>query len=71
MRSRCFPLSGELTRCAEPETPESEDRSTDRLSSLDHLFAANRAWAAEIKTHDPGFFERLAHQQTPEYLWIG
>lgn len=41
------------------------------MSSLDHLFAANRAWAAEIKTQDPGFFERLAHQQTPEYLWIG
>ena len=41
------------------------------MSSLEHLFAANRAWAAEIKTQDPGFFERLSHQQNPEYLWIG
>jgi carbonic anhydrase len=24
-----------------------------------------------ITRDDPGFFERLAHQQSPEYLWIG
>ena len=41
------------------------------MSSLDHLFAANRAWAAEIKNHDPAFFERLSRQQTPQHLWIG
>lgn len=41
------------------------------MSRLDHLFAANRAWAAEIKTQDPLFFERLSRQQNPEYLWIG
>ena len=41
------------------------------MSRLDHLFAANRAWAAGIKTEDPGFFERLSRQQTPEYFWIG
>jgi len=35
------------------------------------LFENNRKWAAEISEKDPTFFERLAHQQTPEFLWIG
>ncbi len=35
------------------------------------LFERNRAWADKIKQEDPGFFERLSEQQTPEYLWIG
>ena len=38
---------------------------------LGHLFTKNRAWAAEMVRHDPEFFERLARQQTPRYLWIG
>src|SRR5947209_221864 len=38
---------------------------------LSHLFAKNQAWAAEMIRHDPGFFERLARQQAPRYLWIG
>ncbi len=38
---------------------------------LGHLFANNRAWAADISQGQPDFFERLARQQTPEFLWIG
>jgi carbonic anhydrase len=38
---------------------------------LDHLKANNRAWAARMIARDPGFFNRLERQQTPEYLWIG
>jgi carbonic anhydrase len=38
---------------------------------LSQLFANNRAWAAAMIREDPGFFERLAHQQTPRFLWIG
>jgi carbonic anhydrase len=38
---------------------------------LSELFAKNRAWAAELVRQDPGFFARLARQQTPPYLWIG
>lgn len=38
---------------------------------LDELFQNNRAWADRIKAEDPDFFEKLAHQQTPEFLWIG
>ena len=41
------------------------------MTSLDHLLAANAEWAASVRRDDPGFFERLAKQQTPEYLWIG
>jgi carbonic anhydrase len=36
-----------------------------------HLFDYNRAWARQISEVDPGFFERLAHLQSPQYLWIG
>jgi carbonic anhydrase len=38
---------------------------------LQHLFDANRQWAASVKQHHPGFFEQLAKQQTPQYMWIG
>jgi carbonic anhydrase len=38
---------------------------------LEHLKANNRAWAARKTAVDPSFFQRLAGQQAPEYLWIG
>jgi carbonic anhydrase len=38
---------------------------------LENLFEKNRAWADSVKTDDPQFFEKLAAQQHPEYLWIG
>jgi carbonic anhydrase len=38
---------------------------------LSQLFAKNRAWAAAMIRDDPEFFERLSHQQAPQYLWIG
>jgi carbonic anhydrase len=41
------------------------------LDDLNDLLANNRAWAADVTRHDPDFFERLAQQQTPKYLWIG
>ena len=41
------------------------------MSQLDHLLEKNRAWAQSINTSDPQFFEKLAAQQSPEYLWIG
>jgi len=41
------------------------------LRSIEELFANNRAWAHSVKTADPDFFEKLANQQAPEYLWIG
>jgi len=41
------------------------------MHSLGHLFEQNKAWAADIKQVDPGFFTKLSRQQSPEYLWIG
>lgn len=41
------------------------------MSTLDHLFERNRAWAASITQNDPNFFAELSKQQAPEYLWIG
>jgi carbonic anhydrase len=38
---------------------------------IDKLLLENRAWAGEKKADDPEYFERLAHLQTPEFLWIG
>jgi len=38
---------------------------------LSHLFANNRAWAAEITRREPDFFARLSRQQDPRYLWVG
>lgn len=41
------------------------------MNYLPDLFERNRAWARDMRTQDPLFFEELAAQQTPEYLWIG
>ena len=38
---------------------------------LNDLLANNRHWAAATEAREPGFFTRLAHQQTPRYMWIG
>jgi carbonic anhydrase len=41
------------------------------MSKLEGLFNKNREWALNVKTSDPQFFEKLAAQQNPEYMWIG
>ena len=38
---------------------------------LEQLFSNNRNWVASMEAKDPGFFKKLAGQQSPEYLWIG
>lgn len=35
------------------------------------LFDNNRRWAAATEAREPGFFTRLAQQQSPRYMWIG
>ncbi len=39
--------------------------------SLEDLIDSNRRWSAKVRGEDPHFFERLAQQQAPKYLWIG
>jgi len=41
------------------------------MKSYEKLLLENRAWASEKVSDDPEFFNRLAHLQTPEFLWIG
>ena len=41
------------------------------MSGPADLFANNRRWSDAVKERDPGFFDRLARQQAPRYLWIG
>ena len=35
------------------------------------LLENNKKWAARCVQDDPDFFERLARQQSPKFLWIG
>jgi carbonic anhydrase len=41
------------------------------MQSFEKLLLENKAWAAEKTDEDPMYFDRLAHVQTPEFLWIG
>src|SRR5687768_569866 len=41
------------------------------MKSLSYLFERNRAWADRMREEQPDFFENLANQQSPKYLWIG
>jgi carbonic anhydrase len=41
------------------------------MHSYEKLLSLNKAWAAEKVEDDPEYFDRLAHLQTPEFLWIG
>jgi carbonic anhydrase len=48
------------------DNPESPDNNP-----LSHLFDNNLAWVERKLSEDAEYFSRLAHQQAPEYLWIG
>ena len=41
------------------------------MKDLKRLLDQNRAWAESIKASDPDFFQALAKQQSPKFLWIG
>ena len=41
------------------------------MNSIKDLLASNRRWAADTTAKEPDFFEKLAQQQSPKYLWIG
>src|SRR3982751_4448323 len=41
------------------------------MQFLPELFRNNRAWAQGMLRSDPQFFDKLALQQSPRYLWIG
>lgn len=41
------------------------------MKDLKRLLDQNKAWAESIKASDPDFFQTLAKQQSPKFLWIG
>lgn len=41
------------------------------MRSHEKLLLENKAWAQETRDRDPDYFDRLAHGQQPEFLWIG
>ena len=41
------------------------------MHTYEKLLLENKAWAKDKTLHDPEFFPRLSHLQTPEFLWIG
>jgi carbonic anhydrase len=41
------------------------------MKLYESLLRDNKHWAAKKLAEDPGFFERLLHVQTPQFLWIG
>jgi len=41
------------------------------MKAYEKLLLENKAWAREKMEEDAQYFERLAHLQTPEFLWIG
>lgn len=41
------------------------------MNEVNDLLKNNQDWAREMTREDPEFFERLARQQAPRYLWIG
>ena len=41
------------------------------MKAYEKLLLENKAWASEKVIDDPDYFGRLAHIQSPEFLWIG
>lgn len=41
------------------------------MKVYEKLLKENKLWAADRVKNDPDYFSRLAHLQTPEFLWIG
>lgn len=41
------------------------------MASYEQIFENNKAWVAAMTDRDADFFEKLARDQTPDYLYIG
>jgi len=41
------------------------------MNDLSQVYENNKIWAKNAVNNDPDFFNRLALQQSPKYLWIG
>jgi carbonic anhydrase len=43
----------------------------EALKDYNQLLLQNKAWVKQRNQEDPEFFNRLANQQSPKFLWIG
>ena len=41
------------------------------MKEIERLLENNKAWSGQMKCREECFFEKLAAQQSPRYLWIG
>ena len=41
------------------------------VDDINQLIKKNKAWAEEITSGDPSFFDQLSLDQRPQFLWIG
>jgi carbonic anhydrase len=41
------------------------------MKSFEKLLSENKAWAKEVKAENPDFFNNLAKEQKPKFLWLG
>src|ERR1700742_372485 len=41
------------------------------MATYEQIFENNKQWVAAMKARDANFFEKLARDQTPDYLYIG
>src|SRR5215212_10090941 len=41
------------------------------MTPYEKLLHENQAWSKQMVEQDPEYFDRLAHLQTPDFLWIG
>lgn len=41
------------------------------MDDINQLMANNREWSEKMSKREEGYFEKLAAQQAPRYLWIG
>jgi carbonic anhydrase len=48
-----------------------KEETVAAMRDTTHLLANNRLWAAQMTAEEPTFFQRLAAQHVPDYLWIG
>jgi carbonic anhydrase len=41
------------------------------MTGIETILANNRAWSKRMTQHHPDYFQKLAAQHAPDYLWIG
>jgi carbonic anhydrase len=61
----------DLSRRRSGLRPQTSATSGSEVNDLRNLFQNNRRWARRILRSDQRFFDELAQQQSPGYLWIG